>query len=184
MRRDRGMNWVEELLGPLKKSAHEWQFPEEATDELICRAEAKLGFVIGDDYKDLLRFSSGPCIGRDGFAEFTSVLEHGPRSYTNVMGEPAVTRGWLPVTTDGCGNYFVIMRYPNAKGRPVAFFESSHSSDIPRYFVASSFRKFLLFWVADHGRAMSGWPFEIEKFRLHDPIFLSEVEPAAHPWNN
>lgn len=158
-------------------------FPDGATDEEIRGAELELGFAIDDDYKTLLRFSNGPCIGGDGSTAFFSVVKFGANKLVENIDERWRYGKWLPVTSDGCGNTFVLMTLDGVPGRPVGFVEGVSVRAEPEYLVASSFRAFLKFWVGRGGKRMEGWPFARQVFEMFDPEFLAAAPERLQPWN-
>ncbi len=170
-------------LEKLKRLVGRDAFPDGATDDEIRGAELELEFAIDDDYKALLRFSNGPCIGGDGVIAFFSVAKYGANKLVENIDERWRDRKWLPVTTDGCGNTFVLVTLDGVPGRPVGFVEGISIRPEPAYLVASSFRAFLKFWVGDRGKRMKGWPFARELFERFDPELLTTVPERLQPWN-
>ena len=176
------MNGILKHLQQVKKSSASWRFPEGASDSDIREAEDALGFSIDEGYRTLLRFSNGPCIGGDGSTEFHSVARYGSNSLSEVITDVARSNRWLPITTDGCGNSFLLVTVAGVSGRPVGFFESQLSISEPQYLVASSFGNFLTFWLRDAMKA-DGWPFSREAFVEIDPTFPEVTPRSLLPWS-
>jgi hypothetical protein len=175
-------NWVELLMHPLRQSSDDWRFPPAASRAEILTAERRLGFGFDKFYAAFLLYSNGPTIGGDGTISFTSVSEHGPNSFTNVIDERAIAEKLLPVCTDGCGNEYVLDCHSSSPS-PVAFFDRTLPKGEPEYFVASDFRHFLRFFIYNSGLAMPGWPFDRSQFEEWDPSFLETVPEPLQPWN-
>jgi hypothetical protein len=170
-------------LEKLRLSGGHEAFPDGATDDEIRGAELELGFAIDDDYKTLLRFSNGPCIGGDGSTAVFSVVTYGANKLVENIDERWRDRKWLPVTTDGCGNTFVLVTLDGVPGRPVGFIEGISIGPEPECLVASSLRTFLKFWVGDRGKRIEGWPFARQVFERFDPEFLATTPERLQPWN-
>jgi hypothetical protein len=175
-------DWVELLLDPLRQGPDAWRFPPAAGYEEIGKAESRLGYALDRLYVEFLMYSNGPTIGGDGACSFTSVAEHGPNSFENVIDERARTEKLLPVCTDGCGNEYILL-CNSSSASPVAFVDRTLAKGGPEYFVASDFRYFLRFFVYSAGRAMPGWPFDRSLFEMWDPRFLEVVPESLQPWN-
>lgn len=175
-------DWVKLLLDPFRTGTDAWRFPPAASYAQVRTAEKQLGYELDKLYVQFLLYSNGPTIGGDGAISFTSVAEHGPNSFTNVIDEPCRMKKRLPVCTDGCGNDYVLF-CERPSSSPVAFIDRSLPKDEPEYFVASDFRQFLRFFLFSSGLAMPGWPFERSQFEALDPRFLEVVPEALHPWN-
>lgn len=174
--------WVKLLLDPLRPDSAAWRFPAAATHVEILTAERRLGFRLDKFYAEFLLYSNGPSIGGDGAISFTSVSEHGPNSFTNVIDERAIAEKLLPVCTDGCGNEYVLDCHSSSPS-PVAFIDRTLPKGEPEYFVASDFRHFLRFFVFNSGLALPGWPFDRSQFEVWDPRFLEIVPEPLQPWN-
>jgi hypothetical protein len=90
---------------------------------------------------------------------------------------------WLPLGTDGCGDYYVLALSSEQEPlRPVYFIDPYQDGgyEVPTYAVASGLWLFLRFLfrkeLGDHT-----WPFESQSVLVSDPL-LSQVRGAPLPW--
>lgn len=90
--------------------------------------------------------------------------------------------GFIPVATDGCGNYYVIITN-NSYGVcfPVAFIDHEKSILKPDYLVASDFRIFVCAFIRKELGLTKGWPFDKAKMVEIDPNLL-KFNGIALPW--
>jgi hypothetical protein len=93
-----------------------------------------------------------------------------------------ITRGWLNIANDGCGNYYALV-LSNEFGLdgPVIFVDS-HLDESDVYIVASSFQMFMAgLLIQEQGEF--DWPFDKEKSCELDPL-LNEAKNIRMPWDS
>jgi hypothetical protein len=90
---------------------------------------------------------------------------------------------WLPLGTDGCGDYYVLALASEPDPlRPVYFIDPYQDGGYsrPTYAVASELWLFLRFLFRDELGDRS-WPFESRSVLVSDPL-LAQVRGAPLPW--
>jgi hypothetical protein len=88
---------------------------------------------------------------------------------------------WIPVASDGCGNYYAVPTNGEfGPGFPVVFIDSIASTDSPAYIVASGVLKFVRFYLEDELR-LTQWPFDREEVVRCDPGILT-FSGVKLPW--
>jgi hypothetical protein len=151
---------------PLPTGAEDWQI------DGFTRSE---GVPIPDEVRHWLRFTDGPVIGPggiNGLKGFQEDYEIHP-----VFKEKL----WLPLGTDGCGNYYVLALDSSDKPlQPVYFIDCIKGYDEPNHVVASGFWQFLRFLFQDE-LGDRRWPFQPEHVLGQDPD-LARVKCAPLPW--
>jgi hypothetical protein len=150
--------------------------PPGASDSEIDGFARKTGLTIPPEVREWLRFTDGPRIGPGGV--------FGLRDFEEVYGflSEFRDRGWLPLGTDGCGDYYVLaLDSEDRPLQPVYFIDPYVDGySVPTYAVASSFWRFLWF-LFNEELEERGWPFDPEFVLRHDAT-LAEVRSAALPW--
>jgi hypothetical protein len=137
----------------------------------------KTGLAFPPEVRDWLRFTDGPRIGPGGI--------FGLRDFEEVYGfKPEfLAKRWLPLGTDGCGDYYVLaLDSKDHPLRPVYFIDPYHEGgyDVPTYVVASGFWRFLWFLFRKEV-GERGWPFDPAYVLGNDPD-LAKVTSARLPW--
>lgn len=87
---------------------------------------------------------------------------------------------WIPLATDGCGNYFVAM--PCSGRWPVVFIEPILDPVVPQYVVASSPLAFFEFLFERETRD-TGWPFARKYVLSRDRDILAFDGLLLLPWS-
>lgn len=150
--------------------------PPGATDAQIDAFTALHVVAIPPEVRDWLRFTNGPRIGPGGV--------FGLKDFEEVYGfmPEFKERLWLPLGTDGCGDYYVLALDPeDGPLRPVYFIDPYASGyGAPTYAVASGFWQFLRF-LFRHELGERGWPFDAAFVLASDPE-LAGVRSAPLPW--
>ena len=94
-------------------------------------------------------------------------------------------KGWIPLGSDGCGDYYVLSSEVVSGGTTPVLFIDQSDYDNADYVVASSLWKFLRFLFIDEIVAKKNgqgyWPFEKKKVIAEDPDILLCKE-APLPW--
>jgi len=121
-------------------------------------------------------FTNGPRIGPGGI--------FGLKDFENVYGFMPEFKEqlWLPLGTDGCGDYYVLaLDSEDRPLRPVYFIDPYDSGcDTPTYAIASGFWPFLRF-LFRRELGERGWPFDAAFVLTSDPE-LAGVRSAPLPW--
>ena len=161
----------------------EWP-PDERTTigakpELLHGFTVRTGLVIPKELSDWLGVVNGARIGPGGvfgirpddpYCDIESTLNVYPTWRTN---------GWIPVASDGCGNYYLAGAENGAT--PVYFNETVCDDRTLTYVVSSGIWEFLWFlFTEDLGD--SGWPFSREYVLKHDPAIV-QCKAAPMPWD-
>lgn len=109
---------------------------------------------------------------------------HAPRRRGRYEDLPELkNNGWLPLGTDGCGNYYILALVSERESlRPVYFIDAYQHGGFSRltYAVASELWLFLRFLFRSE-LGHRGWPFDSRSVLLSDPL-LAEVRGAPLPW--
>jgi hypothetical protein len=132
---------------------------------------------IPPEVREWLRFTDGPCIGPGGvygLREFEKTYKFLP---------DFKDKRWLPLGTDGCGDYYVLaLESEDEPLRPVYFIDPHQDGGygMPTYAVASEFWRFLWF-LFQHELGERRWPFGVEFVLANDPA-LKDVKSALLPW--
>jgi hypothetical protein len=150
--------------------------PPGATDAQIDGFSVLHGVTIPPEVRGWLRFTNGPRIGPGG----VSGLEDFEDVYGFMPGFKE--RLWLPLGTDGCGDYYVLaLDSEDRPLRPVYFIDPYASGyGAPTYAVASGFWQFLRF-LFRRELGERGWPFDAALVLASDPE-LAGVRGAPLPW--
>ena len=151
--------------------------PAGASDDEIDGFVQRTGLAIPSDVRGWLRFTNGPRIGPGGV--------YGLRDFEEVYGflPEFCAKRWLPLGTDGCGDYYVLAL--NSKDhplQPVYFIDPYQEGgySVPTYVVASGFWRFLRF-LFRYELGERAWPFD-PAFVLGDDPVLAKVTSCPLPW--
>lgn len=152
--------------------------PDGATDGQIAAFPILHRVTIPPEVQTWLRFTDGPRIGPGGvygLKDFKDVYKYLPEFRERL---------WLPLGTDGCGDYYVLaLDSEDRPLRPVDFIEpysSLEGYEAPTYVVASGFWRFLRFLFREE-LGERGWPFDAAHVLAADPE-LAHVRSAPLPW--
>jgi hypothetical protein len=148
-----------------------------ASDDEIDGFLRRTGLEIPPEVRGWLRFTDGPRIGPGGI--------YGLRDFEHVYAFLPEFRDnrWLPLGTDGCGDYYVLaLDSPDHPLQPVYFIDPYQEGGYgaPSYAVASGFWRFLRF-LFKHELGERGWPFDVALVLAEDPD-LARVTSARLPW--
>ncbi len=163
--------------------------PAGASDAEIAALEDYLGTPLPADLRDWLRFSNGAFIGT--VPAFGAHSLDAPLSIQRVLNRFPIWRDrrWIPVASDGCGNFYVIPTQGEyGDGFPVLFVEAVIDHSVPQYIVASDFGHFLIGMMVDELNPLDDefteavWPFVEETVVRDDPEIL-KFHGVPLPWN-
>jgi len=160
--------------------------PPVTADEL-GRFVADTGMDLPEEVAQWLSLCNGAAVGPGGllgiYTEWTDL------DLTRAMERHPAWRekGWLPVGSDGCGNYYLLQTAAGEMEKSPVFFVD-HEVDLyaPAYAVASGLWEFVLFVLLYELRPDRGqrffWPFSLAEVLAIDP----ELERCAGyiplPW--
>jgi hypothetical protein len=163
--------------------------PNEPLPAGISHAEIDLftertGLPIPPELRAWLLFTNGPCIGPGGIYGIRPKRNHldieGHYEYLPEFKE----NRWIPIGSDGCGDYYVIALAPHHQSLDPVYFIDLHLDGCfakPTYVVASGFLRFLRFLFREELGLESGWPFDEKMVLANDPD-LAHCTGALTPW--
>jgi hypothetical protein len=172
-------NFVREVVSQQTEVPEDPAPPPGVSDEEIEGFIQRTGLVPPEALRQWLQFSNAPRMG-PGFMQGIRPphgddydIEQSLKFYPD-WGE----KGWIPVATDGFGNYYVLATTPDyGPGNPFFFIDTMADSTKPTYVVASDLWHFLWFLF----RCDRWWPFDKKKVLKKDP-FLKNPYPVPRPW--
>ncbi|SRR5260370_15391812 len=153
-----------------------------ASEEEIDGLESEIGRSLSPASRGWLRAVNGAMLGPGGIfgvrkaKDFLSIRKH-----LNIYPEWR-TKGWIPIASDGVGNYWVVIpQGPDGNPDWVAFIDIHEDpGSIDRYFASSvpRFIKFLLESELGERR----WPTDRAYDLEHDQALIAAPEEKA-PWS-
>jgi hypothetical protein len=150
--------------------------PTAASDAEIDALARRTRVSIPSAVREWLAFTNGPKIGPGGV--------YGLNDFEKTYGFLPEFRDhrWLPLGTDGCGDYYVLaLESEDHPLQPVYFIDPIPDGyEIPAYAVASIFWQFLWF-LFNRELGEDRWPFDPAFVLEHDPA-LAKVATAPLPW--
>jgi SMI1 / KNR4 family (SUKH-1) len=158
--------------------------PPGLSDAEIEGFTRRTGLPVPPELREWLRFTNGPCIGPGGL--FGIRPRRGLLDIERALGFVPVFRenGWLPLGTDGCGDYYVLALGPAEDSpRPVLFVDPHGEGGygVAAYAVGSGLWPFLRF-LFRRELGEGGWPFDQAAVLAGDPG-LAEIRAAPLPWD-
>lgn len=171
---------VAQLLEQVAAADRE-KLPPGATDLDLKDLSEQVGFTIPGQLADWLKMSNGPRVGPGMFFGIGSQLKE--RDIGRVLGRWPHwrERKWLPITSDGCGNYYVMLTGGEfGEGCPIVFVDTIGSPENPAYIVASDLSHLLVFLLEEELGAQ-GWPFNERYVMERDPAILN-FHGVPRPW--
>jgi cell wall assembly regulator SMI1 len=156
--------------------------PEGATRTELDALQRALGFALPASLRRWLALCNGSIAGPGGL--------YGARPDDPDLDIASIARlwagewsdRWLPIASDGCGDYYVVDASPGAP-LPAAVYFIDCSDDPSRfaYGVGSSIPRFLTF-LLESELGDRRWPFNAAHVLARDPE-LAAIEPGLLPWN-
>lgn len=155
-----------------------------ATPDAIGALEREIGFPLAPEVREWLSLCAGVQIGV--FTLMGTNRRHGLVGILDALAPEWRTLQWCPVATDGCGNFYCVIRDTRTSTNPVVFVEAT-GPVVVQYVVASSFAYFLWFCLTDVGRILDGvsegsWPFDANFVLNRDPD-LRRLSHLPLPWS-
>lgn len=178
---------VRDLLGKVPGPPGE-VLPGGVSDADLSAFSERTGVQIPPPLAAWLKLSNGPCVGPGGlFGIRPARTGHDIEQIFDFI--PLwKERAWIPVAGDGCGNYYVLASAQEfGPGWPVLFIETTMSSEVPAYIVASGLWKFLVFLLEDEFLRVKGisdtpWPFDRAEVTRRDPE-IESFKGVSMPWD-
>jgi cell wall assembly regulator SMI1 len=167
---DDEMRAVEKLL--LRITPRKVELPDGATDEELDAFVARTGIVLPESLRAWLKVCNGaPVVA--GLFGVKPVKEHLDIEHIYSFCPEWRLKGWIPVSSDGCGNYFLIV--PTRGQFPVVFIDTIANPDAPTYIVASDMIRFL-YGLFEDALKDTGWPCDEDVVLERDPEIATFTE--------
>jgi SMI1 / KNR4 family (SUKH-1) len=161
--------------------------PAGISDADIDLFTEKTGLPVPTELRAWLLFTNGPCIGPGGIYGIRPKRNHLDIECTYEHLPEFKENRWIPIGSDGCGDYYVIALAPHHQSvesvEPVYFIDLHLKNCFakPTYVAASGFMRFLRFLFREELGLGSGWPFDEKPVLENDPD-LSKCTGAVMPW--
>lgn len=149
--------------------------------------QKRTGLYVPDELRHWLSVTNAPHIG----VAWMLGIQTG-QSQTDIEacyrsdGFPVwIDKRWIPIATDGFGNYYVLATRPeDGPGNPVFFVDcvADPSGATPTYVVASDLWHFLRFYLRA-GAGETWWPFDRARVLADDPA-LEGCTTVRRPWES
>ena len=140
----------------------------------IESAELRIDMRFPDSLREWLMITNGPDIGPGGILGLSDIEEVLNGNYG---WKP---QKWIPVASDGCGNYHVIV-HENDDMDSVAFIDCAADFKNIAYIVASNLWTFLRCYF-EKQLIDTEWPFVKSEVLMRDPDILKSKLPV--PWED
>jgi cell wall assembly regulator SMI1 len=171
---------VLELLAKAPAPPNE-QLPPGAAESDLAGCEQRIGVSIPPELRAWLSTCNGPCVC-DGVFGVNPGRKHLDIERVIALSEDWRKKGWIPVSGDGCGNYYLVATQGEfGEGEPVFFIDTMGSTSEPAYLVASDIWHFLRF-LLKRALRQSRWPFDREEVSTADPDILT-FHGVPLPWD-
>ncbi len=157
-----------------------------SADELKAFSK-RTGIQVPRPLAEWLEIANGACVSAGGLFGIYTKRKHVLTGIEEIydLHPEWKQRGWIPLASDGCGNYYIM---PTAqefgRGWPVFLFDMAEAPEGSRYIVASNIWKFLLWYLemSISDEYLSGWLFDRDQATQRDPD-LETFEGLAMPWD-
>ena len=157
--------------------------PPGVTDSDIGEFMQRTGVTLPSQFRQWLKIANGPYVdSRATFGIQTSTEYRDIEAIYHLL--PVwKSKKWIPVASDGCGNYYVVPTDQEyGEGYPVVFVEVMQGSDKPAYIVASDVAHFLEFLMEDELKLAHAWPFD-EAYVLRKDPEIAKFHDISFPWS-
>lgn len=156
--------------------------PPGASAPQISACETRLGWKFPAKLRAWLLTCNGPCVGPGGVFGIAPLRKDLDIEGVLQLYPAWLTKGWIPIAGDGCGNYYVVAgRTESGGGEPVIFVDTANDDMAPAYIVGSDTWKFLRFLFKKELKE-SKWPFDREEVERADPEILA-FHDLPLPWD-
>jgi hypothetical protein len=160
----------------------EYQLPAGASEHEIGTFETCVGLKVPSQLRAWLEKVNGAMAGPGGLfgargaTDFLSI-----EKYLKIF--PAWRRlGWLPIASDGLGNYWVVVPGPDGSAGWVAFIDVHSDPEAIDYYAASTVFRFLGF-LLNSELGEQGWPRTRQYVVEHDHG-MENVPESLSPWRS
>jgi len=166
---------IQQLLGRVQKPPGE-EIPEGLSVEELNRAESSLGLRFPTALRQWLSLTNGPCVGPGAFVGIRTRRQLADMEKILSFYPAWIVKGFIPVATDGCGNFYVAaVDRKLQEDAPILFIDTQENPSMPAYIAASDLGRFILFFLRKE-LGESRWPFcreyvldiDPESRRIHD----------------
>jgi cell wall assembly regulator SMI1 len=158
-----------------------YTLPGGASEKELSELELRTGLRIPAEFRAWLVEVNGAMIGPGGV--------FGARDRRDVLSIEGCVRlfpawrklGWMPIASDGTGNFWVTLLGPDKSNGWVAFIDAQIDPEVISYYAATTVFRFLGFLLeAELGER--GWPGDKSYVLARDPGLL-RVPDCLAPWN-
>jgi cell wall assembly regulator SMI1 len=166
---------------------HLGQFTPGADAGELDRLAAYLGYPVPAELRDWLSRCNGSSAGGPGeiYGAYPERRTLRIDSFATIYPQ-WTERRWIPVASDGTGNYYVL----DASHLPtdtdaVFFIDTMDDPDRLGYIVGSRLLPFLRFLLEKELErpGADGWPFDPDYVLARDPDLAKVRDPSLLPWN-
>lgn len=156
--------------------------PQGVADITFSEFSDRTGIDVPPALAVWLRLTNGPCVGPGGIFGIRPNRENLDIEFHYGLFPVWKSRKWIPVASDGCGNYYVLATNQEfGPGDPILFIETTRSAEEPEFIVASDLLAFLRF-LLEKELGQSSWPFDEEEVTQKDPAILN-FQGVRLPWS-
>ncbi|WP_144394245.1 SMI1/KNR4 family protein [Pleionea sediminis] len=151
------------------------------TNTEFFKAQNDIGVAIPDDLKLLLHSVNGTSIPPGGIFGINT-----PQDFLDIIEVYKLypewkEKGWIPIATDGCGNYYAVVTNNEFNIlNCVVFIDTMESTSKPSFIVSSNIWAFLQGLINEE-RNQEGWPFDKDGVLARDPD-VEKSQNIAYPW--
>ncbi|MEY4530119.1 MAG: hypothetical protein RLZZ156_840 [Deinococcota bacterium] len=169
-----------ELLDKLPRP--DIDLPLGASLQDILSFETHYKLHLPNSMREFLQVINGAYVGSQVFLGINSTTNNEIGRFLELI--PSwVQRNWIPIASDGCGNYFVMM-VANEQNQPIGFIDHETGYETVDYVVSSRLEIFVEQFIlreVDGTRKLKNWFFD-EKIALQiDPNIL-KFKDLGLPW--
>lgn len=179
---------MHDRLSRIQYLLHKFEIPEKdqrknkLSINQITEFEAKFDLYFPEEFVNLLLLCNGSFAGEGGIFGLHQEQRVLDIEYYFELFPYWLSAKWIPVASDGCGNYFVCVANTQFEGKaPVVFIDSAIGYDQIAYVVASNLFDFLIFYL-ESSLGETGWPFDLEFVVRADPDILN-FRCLQLPWD-
>jgi hypothetical protein len=156
--------------------------PAGANADDVDHLASTTGIVVPSEFRKWLLTCNAPRVGYGFYFGINTVdevldIRHLIQSYPSW-----VSRGWLPLAGDGCGNYYLVAtRGEFGPGAPVFYVDTAEGEDTPAYLVASN-TLYCISFLLKRDLDRTEWPFNGIEVIGSDPEIV-RFDGLPLPWD-
>ena len=159
---------------------HDYEFPSGASGQELDEFEVRTGLRITSQLREWLATVNGAMVGPGGLFGVRPVRDVLSIEYYLKIYPEWCQDGWLPIASDGLGNFWIVAVGPDGSGGWVAFVNTHNDPDSIDYYVASTVFRFLDFILRSE-LGERGWPESRDYVLERDPD-LQRVPESLTAW--